>query len=308
MIAAQATIAAGQNAIVSSRTLAMVQIAIHDALNTIEPRYERYADSGNAPIGSSMNAAIASAAQNALFGTINVGALPFPGFGTPALQSAALAQVDSSYNAVLAGIPDDLSKNDGIAVGAAAADAIVTLRNSDHATNFVTYTPGTNPGDWQPTPNPIPFDPAAPADHLPAVLPGWGQVTPFSIRRGDQFEPAGPPRLSGPQYARDYNEVKAIGQKNSAIRTDDQTSIARFWYEASRYTWSRIARVLAGSQRLDVWGTARLLALIDIAMADGFIGGFETKYDFNFWRPVTAIRARDTDGNSATIADPAWSS
>jgi hypothetical protein len=127
------------------------------------------------------------------------------------------------------------------------------------------------------------------------------------LRQSAQFEPDGPPRLSGKRYAHDYNEVKDIGEKNSLIRTAEQTSIARFWYEGSPAGWSRIARVVAESQSLDSWDTARLLALVNLAMADGFIAGFETKYDQNFWRPVTAIRAGDTDGNDATVADPSWS-
>jgi hypothetical protein len=101
--------------------------------------------------------------------------------------------------------------------------------------------------------------------------------------------------------------VKAIGEKASSTRTAEQTSIARFWYEGAPAGWSRIARIVAQSRGLDSWDTARLLALVDLAMADGFIAGFQTKYDFNFWRPVTAIRAGDTDGNDATIADPTWS-
>jgi hypothetical protein len=102
--------------------------------------------------------------------------------------------------------------------------------------------------------------------------------------------------------------VKAIGDKSSTVRSAEQTSIARFWYENSPASWSRIAQVLAQSRHLDSWDTARLLALVNLAMTDGFIAGFETKYDFNFWRPVTAIRAGDTDGNDATAADPEWSS
>src|SRR6185295_16469674 len=107
------------------------------------------------------------------------------------------------------------SKTDGITVGHAAAAAILALRSVDHALDFVAYTPGNRPGDWQPTPNPVPFDPPAAADRMPAALPGWGQVTPFVLRHSDQFEPDGPPRLSGKRYARDYNEMKAIGEKNS---------------------------------------------------------------------------------------------
>jgi len=102
--------------------------------------------------------------------------------------------------------------------------------------------------------------------------------------------------------------VKTIGEKNSATRTAEQTSIARFWYEGSVFGWGRIAGIVAESRGLDNWETARLFALINIAMADGFIAGFQTKYDFNFWRPVTAIRAGDTDGNDKTVADPDWSS
>ncbi len=305
--AVQAILTAGQGAVPESRTLAIVQVAIHDALNAIDSRYERYAFTGDAQAGASVDAAIAAAARDALVGAIAVGALPFPGFGTPANQALAVAQIDAEYAATLAGIPDGPSKSDGIAIGQAAAAAIVALRSTDHATTLVTYTPGTGPGSWQPTPNPVPFDPPAAADNLPAALPGWGQVTPFVLRRSNQFEPNGPPHLSTKRYARDYNEVKAIGEKNSAIRTAEQTSIARFWYEPSPAGWSRIARVVAQSHCLDSWDTARLLALVNLAMADGFIAGFETKYRLNFWRPVTAIRAGDTDGNDATVADPTWS-
>jgi PAP2 superfamily len=307
-VAVQAALTAGQNVVVSSRTLAITQVAVHDTLNAIDSRYARYAFTGDAQAGASVEAAIAAAARNALVGSISVGALPFSGFGTPELHAMAVAQVDALYATVLAGIPDGPPKSDGIAIGQAAAAAILARRSTDHATTLVTYTPGTRPGDWQPTPNPVPFDPPAPADHLPAVLPGWGQVTPFVLRRSNKFEPDGTPWLRGRRYAAEYNEVKAIGEKNSATRTAEQTSIARFWYEGSPVGWSRIARVVAQSQGLDSWETARLLALVNLAMADGFIAGFETKYEFDFWRPVTAIRAGDTDGNDNTVADPTWSS
>jgi hypothetical protein len=301
------TLAAGENTATQSRTLAIVQIAIHDALNTISRRYERYVCKGDTQGSGSPDAAIAAAAHDALVGAITVGDLPFTGFGTSALQALGAAQADAAYAIALAGIPDGFPKNQGIAVGQAAAASILALRRTDHATELVTYTPGTQPGDWQPTPDPVPFDPPAAADYLPAVLPGWGRVTPFVLRRSSQFEPDGPPRLSGKRYARDYKEVKAIGEKDSSKRTPEQTSIARFWYEGAPAGWSRIARVVAQSQSLDSWETARLLALVNLAMADGFIAGFETKYDFNFWRPVTAIRAGDTDGNDATVAEPKWS-
>ena len=244
-IAVQATLTAGENAIVQSRTLAIVQVAIHDTLNAIDSRYERYVFTGNASTETSVEAAIAAAAHDALVRTIAVGALPFAGFGTSAQQDAAVAQVDAAYTTELAGISDGPPKSAGIALGQAAAAAILALRRADHATALVTYTPGTQPGDWQPTPDPVPFDPPAAADRLPAGLPGWGHVTPFVLRRSNQYEPPGPPRLSGWRYARDYNEVKEIGEKNSAIRTVEQTSIARFWYENAPAGWTRIARVVA---------------------------------------------------------------
>ena len=308
MIAAQAQLTAGENGIVSSRTLAIAQVAVHDALNAIDSRYERYAFTGEAPLGASVEAAVATAARDALVGAISVGALPFAGFGSPAQQAAAVAAINDAYNSTLAGIPDDVSRSDGVAVGHAAAAAILARRSTDHATVLVAYIPGTRPGDWQPPPNPVPFDPPAAADRLPAVLPGWGQVAPFVLRRSTQFEPDGPPRLTSRRYARDYNEVKEIGSKGSVTRTAEQTSIARFWFEGSPAGWSRIARTAAASQGLDSWQTARLLALANLAMADGFIAGFQTKYEFNFWRPVTAIRAGDSDGNDFTLPDPAWSS
>jgi vanadium-dependent haloperoxidase-like protein len=172
----------------------------------------------------------------------------------------------------------------------------------------VPYTPGMEPGDWQPTPNPTPPDPPAPTDHLPAVLPGWGQVTPFVLSSSGQFQSDGPPALPSKQYAQDYREVQAIGAKVSKARTEDQEEIARFWYGSSPVGWSQIARTVAADEGLDAWEQARLLALVNLAMADGVIAGFETKYHFNRWRPITAIRAGETDGNEETVGDPTWES
>jgi len=128
------------------------------------------------------------------------------------------------------------------------------------------------------------------------------------LLRSTQFEPAGPPSLSSMRYARDYQEVKEIGAQFSATRTAEQSDIAMFWYENSSSIWSRFGRVVAEAQGLDSWETARLLALMNMALADAVIGGFQAKYDFSFWRPVTAIRAGDSDGNDATAEDQEWSS
>jgi hypothetical protein len=304
--AARAALLAGQNSIVSSRSLAMTQVAVHDALNAIDRRYEPYALHGDLDPSASAEAAVATAGRDALVGLIPVGALPFIGFGSVSQQTAAVDFVNATYVADMATIPDGPAKMRGIAVGHAAALAILERRSTDGATTFVPYTPGTSPGDWQPTPNPIPFDPPASGDRLPAVLPGWGRVPPFALRSADQFGADGPPALSSELYASDYNEVQAVGAKVSAARTADQEQIARFWFEGSPIGWSRIARVVADARALDSWERARLLALVNVAMADGFISGWADKYKFNFWRPVTAIRGGDTDGNDGTISDVAW--
>src|SRR5438270_4509057 len=182
-VAVQATLTAGENAVVQSHTLAIAHVAIHDALNSIDSRYERYAFKGHVQTGASVDAAVAAAARDALVGAIAVGPTPIPQFGTPAQQALAVAQVNTAYAMVLASIPDGAAKTDGITLGQAAAAAILALRSTDHATTLVTYTPGTQPGDWQATQNPDPFDPPAAADLLPAARLGWGHVAPFVFRR-----------------------------------------------------------------------------------------------------------------------------
>src|SRR4051812_19767224 len=159
--AVTATVLSGHNAFVQSRTLAVVQIAVHDALNAVERRYEPYAFRGTAEGATSVEAAIAAAARDSLVGAIPVGTLPFVGFGSAAQQANAVAFVNATYVADLAAIPDGAAKDRGIAIGQAAAQAILERRASDGATTLVLYTPGTGPGQWQPTPNPVPFDPPA---------------------------------------------------------------------------------------------------------------------------------------------------
>ena len=123
-----------------------------------------------------------------------------------------------------------------------------------------------------------------------------------------QFRLPGPPPLKSKQYARDYNEVKRLGGKTSTERTATQSEIAKYWYEGSPDGWSRIARAVGAQRGLDLWDNARLLALINAVIADGYIAGADTRYLYNFWRPVTAIRAGDTDKNDATAPDPTWES
>jgi hypothetical protein len=271
-------------AVPGSRMLAMTHAAIHDALNAIDRRYKPYALDRLAEPGASPEAAVLAAAHNVLFAQLPT-------------QQAAL---DSAYATSLASIPDGVAKTRGVAIGQAAAAAILALRSADGSNAPMPYTPGIGPGVWQPTPPAL----------LPAAYPGWGNVTPFALTGGAQFRPAVPKYfdLTSAEYATDYNEVKTLGDVNSSTRTADQSEIAKFWYEGSPFGWNRIARNILATQSLDLWQSARLFALLNFAMADGFIAGFEAKYFYNFWRPITAIRAGGTDNNPDTVADPAWNS
>jgi len=194
-------------------------------------------------------------------------------------------------------------KLDGLAVGQAAAAAIVALRANDgSAQNMVDfdYVEGTQPGEWRFAPDfPFPF----------AFGPEWGNVTPFVLRRSSQFRPPPPYQLTGARYAADYNEIKRLGGNDTTTpseRTPDQTEIGLFWIESSPLAWNRLARAIAAERGLDPWENARLFGLLNIAMADGYIASWEAKYHYRFWRPVTAIRLGDTDGNPRTDGVPDW--
>jgi hypothetical protein len=190
---------------------------------------------------------------------------------------------------------------------------MLAMRKLDGAGTKVDYIVETAPGRWQPHPNPVPpnppiADPALAAGNAPASLPQWALLTPFTMAAPSQFRLPGPPALTSADYARDYDEVKQIGAKDSAARTAEQSEIAKYWYEGSPQGWSRVARVVAADRGLDAWDTARLLALVNAVVSDGYVAGADTRYLYNFWRPVTAIRAGDRDGNDATVAAPDWQS
>jgi hypothetical protein len=220
--------------------------------------------------------------------------------------------VEQAYTASLARVADGPARSRGVAVGRAAGAAMLALRKDDGASRDVPYTPGTGPGKWRPHPNPVPPNPpiANPdmaRGYVPSVLPGWGNVAPFTLLSASQFWLAGPPPLTSEAYARDYNEIKSVGGKVSTVRTADQTEIARFWFEGPP-AWNRIARTVATARPLDSTDSARLLALVNMAMADAYIAGFKIRYVYDRWRPVTAIRDGDVDGNDATAGDPTWDS
>jgi membrane-associated phospholipid phosphatase len=270
----------GTNPMGQSRSLAILHAAIHDALNAIDRRFASYTPGLGDAHEASVDAAVAAAAHDVLV--------------SQAPEQAAL--VEDAYSRALANIPDGGAKAGGISVGQASAAANMLRRRNDGAEQAAdpVYVPRSGPGEYQFTP---PFNFAA--------LPGWRRVKPFVIElRKHQVD--GPDRLSSARYAHDLALVRAIGRIDSRIRTADQSEIAQFWYEDSPLGWNRIANTAIRQRHLDNWAAARMFALVNFALADGYIAGFEAKYRFRFWRPETAIRAAAIDGNPMTEADPTW--
>jgi membrane-associated phospholipid phosphatase len=264
-----------------THALAVSQIAVHDALNAIEPRYARYEYAGTAP-GASAPAAVAAAEHDTL----------------AALVPQAGASVDAEYAAALARIPDGAAKDAGIATGRAAAAAILDRRGSDDLLAAITkpYTPRpTAPGAYQPTP-PLDF----------VILSGWSDLTPFTLTRAAQFRPPPPTPVKGPRYALDYNEVKSLGSAASGTRSAEQTATARFWYDAATREWNLAAQQGLADRGASDWRAARTLAVLNISLADAVIATFDAKFRYEYWRPITAIRSGSTDGNPATRGDGAW--
>lgn len=265
-----------QSPMEQSRSFAIVQLAVHDALNAIERRYAPYALDARAA-GASPEAAVAAAARGALLELV------------PAQGDA----IEAWYAEAIAALPACDATTRGIDLGHRAAEHLLALRRADDVAAALTET--YVPGDYQPTP---------PLDVV--VGAGWGKLAPFATPRSSAFRPAPPPALDSRRYARDYREVQAIGSQTSPTRTAEQSQIADFWYESSATGWLRIANAAAADEGLDDWQSARLLAQVSMALADGFINGFDAKYHYDYWRPITAIRAGDADGNRRTSGDPGW--
>ena len=229
------------------------------------------------------------------------------------LYPAQAATFDAAYLAELAGIPDQPknARKEGVRWGEKVAAKILLARASDGSTNVVPYTPGSGPGAWIPTPRP-PATPGGPElPGLPSLLPNWPSVTPFAMTSGSQFRPPGQPALSSSNWAAEFNQTKELGSKTSATRSAEQTDIARFWADGAGTVtppghWNVIARDVAAQRGTTLEQNARLFALLNIAVADAAICSWDAKYAYNFWRPITAIRMADTDGNNDTEADSAW--
>ncbi len=293
--AAAACLHISGNGLAEARMYAIVHVAIHDALNAIDRRSRPYVYDVEADPGASRSAAIAAAAHDTLVAV--VGQLP----ESPQCVANGIATVEADSAAVLAAIPNGAAKTAGVAVGQAAAAAILALRANDGSNQELVdfgYPQGTEPGEWRFTPD-VPF----------AFAPGWGSVTPFVLTHSAQFRPDPPYKVRSTKYTADYDEIKVLGGDNintPSARTADQTQIGLFWIESSPLSWNRLARAVSANRGLALWENARLFGLLNLAMADGYIGSWETKYHYNYWRPVTAIREGDFDGNPDTVGDPLW--
>jgi hypothetical protein len=275
-------VTAGQGPQVSVPHMAMVHGAVYDAVNAIDGGHAGYLlTSRIATPFDSPEAAAATAAYRVL---------------QTLLPMAQQATLDSQYATSLAAIPDGTAKTRGIAVGKAAAEAMIAARTNDGRFGPYRFPVGTQPGEWRP------------------VLPGFvndpnawlKDVKPFLVRSGTQFQSKGPNALTSRTYAKDFEEVKAIGSATSTTRTVDQTSAARYWAENPPLTWSRIARSISAQQQVSLVGNARLFAELYLTAADALITVWNDKAHFLFWRPITAIREADTDGNPATVKDENW--
>ena len=241
---------------------------------------------------------MAAAARTVLVALI--GQLPSELTPAPCI-AAGKASAEADYAAALGLIPDSQAKTQGIALGEAAAGAILARRATDGAVGpFLNPAcpQDTDPGEYQCTPG-TPF----------IAFQGWGRVTPFVLQHSLTIPSRTALRVQSEKYAADFNEVKSLGGDGiitPSLRTADQTQIALFWWESSPLKWNRIARTVSSGQGLDLWENARLFGLLNLALADGYIAMVDTKNHYNYWRPVTAIRNGATDGNPDTTGDPAW--
>jgi hypothetical protein len=259
------------------RMMAVVQVAVFEAVNSIEPRYAPYTEKIAAPQGASVDAAVAAANHATLLG----------------LMPAEKAAIEAAYQSALAAIPEGASKADGVAVGEKAAAVILARAAKDGSTAADNYQPYTTAGRYVPT-------------MIPA-LPAWGKRTPWVLDKTSQFRPGPPPELGSDTWERDLAEVRTVGGKEGSTRTAQQTDIARFWEETRPLVYHPILRSVANTPGRTVAQNARLYAAATMAMDDALIAVFDAKYAYNFWRPVTALRNDHTAGKTKISADLGWS-
>lgn len=261
---------------IASRSLAILHVSIYDAVNGIARTHEPYLVQSGVPASASREAAASAAAHEALV----------------TLFPARTPDFDALHAAILAGIPDGPQKTAGIAWGEFVANQILAARANDGSNAIIPPPGGSGPGVWIPTP----------PGFLPYLLPQWGFVVPFGMSSSSQFRPPGPPSLDSQQYAADYEEVKELGAEVGSTRTEEQTEIALFWADGGGTEtppghWNSIAQIIASDRGNTLEENARLFALLNIAMADAAICAWDAKYEFHFWRPVTAIEFAEPELN-----------
>ena len=258
------------------RTIAILHVAMFDAVNSIEQRYKPYKVQLPASPDTSKEAAAAAAAAAVLI----------------KLVPDAGPDIQSTLTSYLATLPDGEAKSKGIELGREVAMRILEARANDGASASDAYRPKTKPGVYIPTPI--------------TVGSQFPDVTPFALTSPSQFRPKPPPALDSEQWARDYNEIKDLGEKNSTKRTARQTEDARFWVLVGPRSTHPLPRQVAIARNMNVLDTARFMALVSVATMDAMIAVFDAKYKYEFWRPITAIRNGDIDGNPATERVATW--
>jgi PAP2 superfamily len=266
-----------------TRSFAIVHAAVYDAVNAIDATHEPYLVRVEhvSPHASQEAAAVAAAHETLV--TL------YPTFQTT---------LDRQYDQSLAQIPDGADKTTGIDLGRAVALATLALRSDDgSAATPIPFVFGNVPGDYQSTPPNFPKQPA---------FTHWSRVTPFALESAKQFRPGPPPALTSAEYTAVFDEVKSLGIANSITATADQALIGRFWNGAIQNYWNEITQTAVHAHHLTTAQSARVFALLNLTLADEVIAFYDAKYTYNFWRPVTAIRAAATDGNPDTAADPNW--
>ncbi|HEX5085321.1 MAG TPA: vanadium-dependent haloperoxidase [Blastocatellia bacterium] len=261
------------------RAHAMMHIAIHDSLNAVIPLYRQFANRGF-DLSAHPIAAAAQAAHDVVLSQ-------YPG---------AQEKLDVELTNWLSRIPDSPQKTRGISLGRQSAAAILALREGDGWDFQGSYVFSNELGAYQTTPPWNGF----------TLQPGFRFATPFGLRSPDQFRPAPPPRLDSRQYAAAYNEVKDFGRGDSQVRTPDQARYAIWWMEFTEGSMNRLARQLVTQRRTYLWQSARMFALLNMSMFDGYLANWDSKFEYNHWRPYTAIREAARDGNRATEADSNW--
>jgi hypothetical protein len=279
MVATVAT----QNPFAQGRFAAITELAVFEAVNAITGEYEPYLGTIQAPPGASAEAAAIAAAHRVL---VNY----FP---------ANAAALDAQRATSLAALLDGPAKDDGIAVGEAAAAALISARTGDGSAPPQFHVPGAPvPGEWQAT---VGCPPAG------GILAHWQNVRPFGVETADQLRSAPPPALASDEYAASYNEVRRVGSASSFERPQRGTDVARFYNAVLAVgVWNPVARELAATHRGSLTADARALALLNMAINDALVTVMETKYHYRFWRPETAIPAGDDDGNPRTSADATY--